>query len=236
MLIWLGTWERDPNLLLGLLDKVKQTVDYWDRNGEVPVDGLKYTEEERRAFEDFCNRLYWRRTWTIQERVLASSVSIACGPMRIDWRHMDRLGRYHALDIISSSGTGYIVQQIFKTSPAIEAQWDRRALDSRGTEQMRLEHLIFQHRKRQATDPRDKIFALLALATPPAPILADYSKTPIELYREVLELKYPQGAQTIGIDPEIVAGILPIILELDRSEDEYKAVIREYFPQGWSST
>lgn len=227
MLVWLGTCERDQNLLQGLFDKVTKKIKFSDSDGKEPGDFLLHTPQELDAFEDFCNRPYWNRIWTVQERALAAKITIACGSMRIDWSIMSKLARHNGDMFVKNHCR---LNRIFRASSVIDASY---LLDSHGG---RLEDLIFQHQKRQATDPRDRVFALLALADPPSPIVADYSMPAIQLYRDVLRLKYPGGTSDGARDPAVVVGTLPAILELDRESEEYEAVIREFFPDGWSSS
>lgn len=186
-----------------------------------------YTEEELEAVEDFCNRPYWNRIWTVQERALAAELTVACGSTQVPWKHMQRLD-WHSRRTFYNTQNRF--NEMFRAAPALQAIW------ARSCDYTELIDLIFQHQRLEATDPRDKIYALLALVKPSAPIIVDYSKSTIDLYREVLRFTYPGGAETKGINPDVVAGILPAMLGLNPDDDNVQVIIKGYFPQGWSQT
>jgi len=169
--------------------------------------------------------------------------------MHIEWASFSSNLARHMGDIFTQDTEDLKALNIaLQDSPAMQSinkhtSWENK----RNNEGVTIENLLFQYRLLQATDPRDRIYALLALVTPPAkwwldanpnykeptPILADYSKTATELYKYILTLKYPQGAETKGIDAEIVAGILPATLGLSRGDTEVEETINRYFPDGW---
>jgi hypothetical protein len=246
-MIWLGIWDWDPQLIPRLLDKVAKVLRLSDNNGEGKYS--MYTVAELDAIRDLCYRPYWQRVWTVQERVLAPKLSIACGSMHIEWASFSSNLARHMGDIFTQDTEDLKALNIaLQDSPAMQSinkhtSWENK----RNNEGVTIENLLFQYRLLQATDPRDRIYALLALVTPPAkwwldanpnykeptPILADYSKTATELYKYILTLKYPHGAETKSIDAEIVAGILPATLGLSRDDTEVKETINRYFPDGW---
>jgi len=198
-----------------------------------------------------------------KKRVLAPKLSIACGSMHIEWVSSSSNLARHMGDIFTQDTEDLKALNIaLRDSPAMQiinkhTSWE----DQRNNQGVTIEELLSQYRLLQATDARDRIYALLALVTPPAkwwldanfnykeptPILADYSKTATELYKYILTLKYPQGAKTKSIDAEIVAGILPATLALSPNDtkvkeiiDQYcpndtrvKEIINQYFPNGW---
>ncbi|OAL45881.1 HET-domain-containing protein, partial [Pyrenochaeta sp. DS3sAY3a] len=70
VIIWLGTWVWDSELIPRLLDKVAKVLKISNNNGEGKY--TMYTTAELDAIRDLCYRPYWQRIWTVQERVLAS--------------------------------------------------------------------------------------------------------------------------------------------------------------------
>lgn len=76
VIIWLGTWVWNSDLVPRLLDKVTKVLEVSNNNGEGKY--TMYTTAELDAIRDLCYRPYWQRIWTVQERVLASKLSIAC--------------------------------------------------------------------------------------------------------------------------------------------------------------
>ncbi|KAH7093738.1 heterokaryon incompatibility protein-domain-containing protein [Paraphoma chrysanthemicola] len=244
VMIWLGNWTWNPQLIPQLLDKVAKVLKLSDNNGEGSYPG--YTTAELDAIRDICHRPYWQRVWTVQERILAPKLSIACGSMHIEWEHFSSNLERHMVDIFTQDTEDLrALNMTIRNSPAMQiinkkSSWEYQ----RNNQGVTIENLLFQYRLLQATDPRDRIYGLLALVTPPAkwwleanpdykeptPILADYSKTAVELYESILTLKYPQGAKTKSIDAEIVAEILPATLDLDPGHEKVKEIINKFLP------
>ncbi|PQE27760.1 hypothetical protein CJF31_00009991 [Rutstroemia sp. NJR-2017a BVV2] len=131
-----------------------------------------------RVISNLLSRPWWTRVWIVQEFILARSVQIQCGSCTLSWdqfcvlvdgsvmrsffpKHGIYLGEYQALrrarEFRISTTLDLIVQN----------QGDSRfgeAMDSQSRHVTDLLSLIYNFRSRQATEPRDKVFAFLGLA------------------------------------------------------------------------
>jgi len=153
---------------------------------------------------DILERRWFRRVWVFQEVVVSRKVSLQCARRRIPWddfckalllhkRHHDRYGQS-----LSRRGKAEIVFRMFQARRAyLEAHglhsllpaWHgqlKRYDDDGGTHIL---NTLERARRLEATDPRDKIFALLGISTgfdPDHPSVApDYSKSRFRVYMDL---------------------------------------------------
>jgi hypothetical protein len=142
--------------------------------------------------EDFFTQAYWRRVWVIQEVAVATKVKILCGSYEILW------------DDVAA------VLAMWKKNPDI-VPIDKRAYlkamhlaEFRDRFQVKREPISLLDAMRwsyqtEATDPRDKIFALLGLCHDGA------TYVPVPNYKQPLE--------------EIIADMSKTMMSFDRSLD-----------------
>ncbi|KAK1749541.1 heterokaryon incompatibility protein-domain-containing protein [Echria macrotheca] len=108
-------------------------------------------------------RPWWKRTWVVQECVLAKRAVVYCGGMSAPWDMFAGgaqayLRKMAQQDLLRSSETNPLLV-LSKMILQIEAP---RKLVTTGSG-MRLVHVLRQFHSRQATDSRDKVFGLLGL-------------------------------------------------------------------------
>lgn len=140
----------------------------------------------RRTWEDLSRlfaREYWRRVWVMQELSLAQTITLICGESRIrDFvlhRAIDLLYRVQA-DL--PAGMNHMSNSPFGMSSA--RIWVRSGIRTS------LYRFLVFGQYMLASDPRDKIFAVLGLVLNPdmPPYHVDYTKTPERVYREVARM------------------------------------------------
>ena len=179
-----------------------------ERTNGVPVNGsntenddMLLKEDETRKewvnqgwdiMEDFFTQNYWRRVWVIQEVAVATKVNVLCGSYKISW------------DDVAA------VLAMWKKNPDI-VPVDKRAYlkamhlaEFRDRFQVKREPISLLDAMRwsyqtEATDPRDKIFALLGLCHDGA------TYVPVPNYKQPLE--------------EIIADMSKTMMSFDRSLD-----------------
>jgi hypothetical protein len=133
-----------------------------------------YAVAELDAICDLCYRPYWQRIWTVQQRVLAPKLSIACGSMHIEWASFPSNLARHMGDIFTQDTEDLKALNIaLRDSPAMQiiskhTSWE----DQRNNQGVTIEELLFQYRLLEATDARDRIYELLALVTPQGKMVA----------------------------------------------------------------
>lgn len=142
----------------------------------------------------FCENEYWTRIWIIQKVVSAKEITIYYGSRELSWNQFQ--GAYEALldrfndrslmgDYLPEPRLGLLLNEL-RRSPVFNVLELRTKLRS---EPCSLARLIYNLcRGYEATDVRDKIYALLGLASDGAQISVDYSISPEELMAQVLSV------------------------------------------------
>ncbi|RPB02989.1 HET-domain-containing protein [Choiromyces venosus 120613-1] len=197
VLIWIREEEPDTAEAFKLIPKLAES---WDNQG--PQDDPTSTEppaeeEDAHAKElehpkigdaiiDAFTRSYFTRTWIIQEILVSKKATVICGSNRIDWV------RFH-------QAANYLVQREFRLSrePSPRTLFlvalIRRNEKRYRAGQLDLRTLLRHFRYSQATNPRDKVYAMLGISFPVdrsgtklgvQQIQADYTKPVEEVYRE----------------------------------------------------
>ena len=162
----------------------------WDKQ-QMDAMGLPHFpsfpwEALARLFE----RPYFRRTWVVQEVVVASDTNIRCGSFAISWEYVEYVAR-------SLLATGWIralkkvygsncIPNYVQTISNIKSSFS----ELKGGPGIPLSLLLNASRRFGATDPRDKAIALVGLADhrslgSSATAVLDYSKSVEDLYTEV---------------------------------------------------
>ena len=141
------------------------------------------------ALDRLFERPWWSRTWVVQEVWLSTNAILQCGEMTLKWKTLQK-----AMDYSEGwDDMGYYI----KKTPRWKS-WNtlkrRYGLAIHITKQRllgcaHLSDILWNTWDREATDPRDKVFAVLGLlgdgedkAHPPPK--ADYSKSVDQVYRE----------------------------------------------------
>jgi hypothetical protein len=207
VLIWLGpasrTTRRGVRLLRNLArDFVYEQISYSSREKQGSLDQLRQRSKYRpiAAKDDqkslpfpydnkswdgvmkFLHNAWFLRMWTLQEIVVGSVATVRCGSHEIEWSHLvaaclligihnryqgqvtsDRIRRldlcnYHSIVEL------YQVQQKYLES----AEFDLQAT-------------LYDNWHREATDPKDKLYAILGLV-PKLDLQVDYSLPINEVY------------------------------------------------------
>jgi len=184
-----------------LLDSVRQP--FQDLSERI---GLEFPQV---AIKSLSERGYWHRTWITQEFALASTLVIAYGPKRLQFREFSAAFLFlpfHRTFTKKRLGLGSL--DVFSYDPE-EERWSVALYFARNSENDAPCRLIgFRNRYQrrallkyisplihllgsvssttQATDPRDKIYGLLALAADTAElsIVADYTRKVHQAYTD----------------------------------------------------
>jgi hypothetical protein len=145
------------------------------------------------ALESLLTRPYWKRIWIVQEITNAQSVKIHCGSNSLSWQTIDciELNNKTFQDPSLPLQTARRYASLFAKGPIRrimnQRKWTRHWIRSQGWEQNSTSFLNLLERFRDfnCTDPRDKVYALLGLASidknMPLP-KPDYSKSISEVY------------------------------------------------------
>lgn len=183
VVIWLGEEGEDSSPALELLTNIVagSKMDYGDQGAM----GLKHNlvkagmvAEDHPAWKSltaFLCRPWFTRVWVVQEAVMAQKVIITCGNRRIDWNDL-----HTAVESIEGINYGQLIETRHLRIMSLHRYRRRRA-----EKDLALSRLLFVERPQSATDDRDKVFALLGLATDGLPIQANYHLKTAQVYIEV---------------------------------------------------
>ncbi|KAI8623732.1 heterokaryon incompatibility protein-domain-containing protein [Xylariaceae sp. FL1651] len=211
VIVWLGTSADDSDIAMDFLsgdisasDEKSETISSVAGNG---IDALgsdirqlsigskegasrahhDATKEDRiwEAVRNLASRPYWSRAWVLQEVAVAKTDPIlVCGHRTAAWKSLstERFStqgvRFTFLspENVARIRTGYRTAAIFM----VRDEYRKR---SGGID---LDRLLMLTLTFEATDPVDKIFALVGLSTDSTKraVLPDYSKSPAQVYTE----------------------------------------------------
>ncbi|KAM0424974.1 hypothetical protein ACHAPT_009775 [Fusarium lateritium] len=173
VVVWLGDLPRN---VAPTLDMILGS----NPGGYKPI--LMHQKKTLEGLANIFRRPWWRRMWIIQEAVAAGELVVMLGRTVFPWEflgdicraiQLDEFTKHHHAPIIRSCG-----YQKFT------------ALDTfRQTGTMPLVYLLRCTRGYQATDPRDKLFALLGLASDigSEDFFPDYSKPVQRVWEDLVK-------------------------------------------------
>ncbi|RFU27969.1 hypothetical protein B7463_g8359, partial [Scytalidium lignicola] len=186
VIVWLGPGNSDGDLAMSYIKQIgrhhpsPQLLLYPYPYIVDEIDGFEESAGEVSAFADWCQRSYWQRIWIVQEIQFARKLIIHCGWQSIPWEVFSCALQYLRRDSRLSVDKRRIVSSL----PAFLDDFR----ESRRRARLLKDWLNIFNRS-SCTDPRDKIYALISLASDCRDILiADYSKSLAEVYKDVLNL------------------------------------------------
>jgi hypothetical protein len=158
--------------------------------------------EIKYAVMDLFSRPWWSRMWVVQEFILAKDCTIMCGEHRLAWSEFHRFISWeYSEDHISTLRLGRSVASLgldlhqLRTL-TLSAHREGKILGSPPTEEaetvvhgpIRISDLMLQFEHYQASDPRDKIYALLDLAGDGESIVPNYNAPLETVYTSLVQV------------------------------------------------
>jgi hypothetical protein len=148
-----------------------------------------FAESRWEALVSLFSRPYWTRVWIIQELALAQEVTLMCGQANchdVSFFHMDNLLKHvrrckplvpHGLE--TGRFDAYIARAALAMRPLLGTATGGALLVPDLCTQ------VLQTGMSRATDPRDRVYALLSLVPPDRlTIKVDYSRTTAQVYTD----------------------------------------------------
>jgi Heterokaryon incompatibility protein (HET) len=194
-LIWFGEPQADIEVGVATLNHMK-ALDLQ----RITQHGIK-TFNNQVAIRDLDHDAYyalsqilirpqiWRRVWVMQEIALCPKAIMVFGHLTMSWdvlsSILDHTGvpdRFHRP--FSHQSFEYDVWDLFAQCQVIEHQRDAVRGLHRGYNSDLLD-VLSRFRETECTDPRDKIYGLLGLATNTFGVQPDYHKSICEVYLDV---------------------------------------------------
>ncbi|KAK3941792.1 heterokaryon incompatibility protein 6, OR allele [Diplogelasinospora grovesii] len=223
-IVWLGDATKESAEAFAMIKSLgDEAIELKESPGVAirPGNGPTFQKFKNDAFFEkaIMARAWWRRVWTAQELLLAKNAIIVNGRFQVDWDFFCAAA-YHgaALEIWNALYFGNTVESEIEGFYAIQAMKNLPKLETLADE---LLAFLIHARQRNATDPRDKIFAVLGLVSGSPQnigIKPDYRSSVGEVYCEatrrliassgnidVLGVCFPFKAQKISDLPSWVA-------------------------------
>jgi hypothetical protein len=171
VLVWLGAMGDDSHLAFSILGELHKKIYNPPAFREIiRSPGILYYLE---ALAKLFNRDYWSRVWVIQEVNFARKIRVHCGHSEMDWNDMiavqdsllvDFRTLLPELSTPTNSDLDIILKAIAFRGP-LSLLLDRRASKSSTSYNLDLFQVLMMHRLKEATDPRDKVYALVGLTS-----------------------------------------------------------------------
>lgn len=199
-LVWLGEEADNSSHALSMILDIKSTFAFSTHDSVVEVEDFDHlrlpalSSEKWLYLSRFLSRPWFRRAWIIQEVAVSSNVQLQCGRERISWDDIAifadcmirrELRQFLVLADTQADQTSdgcTRIQMIDRTQIGVRGDIDRQAS---------LLTLLVEARGAQATDARDKVFAMTGMAS--EAINPDYSKPASEIYREAAQMVLSGG-------------------------------------------
>jgi hypothetical protein len=168
--------ERNEQVsLMAFIYSRAQTVLVWLGKLSITTESTADVTEGGDFLKEICSHDYWSRVWIVQEIALAKKIScvyeLNCQQYCVDWTpFMENL----------SFWKGFEGALPFKL---------KKQREGRHGDTSRLEMLLANFSDAQCNEPRDKIYGFLGMAhdCQNDSIPVDYSKSLVDLYREVIK-------------------------------------------------
>ena len=191
--IWLGDGDNDSRMALEFIKK--KVLILWDF--DKLCENLKMSKQWA-AFINLMKRPWFSRRWVIQEIALANHSTLHCGEDCIDWQEFaDAVSLFvevesatHRLSEVMRLDPNYNhVPDFFGDVPALGAallvdatsNLFRRSKDGKREPLVSLEYLVSRLSVFETTQPRDIIYALLAVARDTKPQAVNEISAPSDL-------------------------------------------------------
>lgn len=203
VIAWTGPGYSDANIVYDIVRRIWKHVgslqekDRWETHmlteQEFCDRGLPSWANERawHAFANYFKRAYFQRIWMVQELALAKEASIVCGPHVLPWMAFSwaatwmKLNAYHLVHYLDLDIDG--IERAFRMM-----KWTSFPLQGWPTLKS-FPNTLLDLRVLDATNPRDKLYALLGLLPDvlrdgndavQALLAPNYRKAVLEVYRD----------------------------------------------------
>jgi hypothetical protein len=183
VVIWLGKSSEDSDVAMDMV--TNQSLHIRTERGLNP--GWP-------ALDSLIRRRWWSRVWCLQELATAYwSPMVVCGSKGAPWGQLkhctERMSEYWAYEISDSVYHGLVHETAFSRHDLTYTGLNSIRSQYTSSIKLRLFFLLFVTLAYQATDPRDKVYALLGLCCSKDrdAIIPDYTKTTREVYLQTTE-------------------------------------------------
>lgn len=173
VIVWLGDSEGS------VYDTLEMILKYsWSLGRK---DLFKYPEEALRGLDVLFNRPWWKRIWIVQEVVAAGEIVVLLGDTIFPWAMLTNLCR--AIQLVE-----FLAHPLAPMVRSCGYQKFTVLEHFRRNRSMPLVRLVHCTQDYQATNLRDKLYALLGMASDISPddIIPDYTKSVQEVFLDLV--------------------------------------------------
>jgi hypothetical protein len=162
------------------------------------------------ALRQVTERPWFRRVWIVQEVVLAKQAILICGHWSMPWKSLSDSWEFVANTLL----LGKALDAWYGTTAGHHIGALSFTLAKASKEPLLLAHLLAWHSHAQATDPRDKVFALVGLAQPHTVAEVDYDKSFERVFCDatvrILTLRQNLDVLSLAVcRPRVTGSVLP---------------------------
>lgn len=187
VLIWLGKEWGNSDLAMASMRKISELA-----SDTAPKDRRLIADYKRHraawaAIGKLCSRDYWRRMWIIQEVQLARKLHLHCGTREASWDDLRNM--LHLANRCLSCKDLADEKALLDVANSLAARRESHRL-KRESHGSTLKELLNDCQESLCTDPRDKVYALVGLASDcrDRELVVDYSKPLVQVYKDVMKL------------------------------------------------
>jgi hypothetical protein len=187
VLVWLGPSYRQSKLAFQLVCEIHdhRREDDWVTQRLQLLDIPKCLK----ALGDLFSREYWKRIWIVQELTVAKRIIIKCGDDSIEGDVLLRVQEMILKNDNTNNLFGMLISDDLYTQSALKLRGLSEVQAWRDDfliKDLTLFHWALYHFDRQSTDPKDKLYGLLGLASTlgKPSIEIDYSLPTAEVYKQ----------------------------------------------------
>lgn len=199
VLVWLGSLSLHTLWSLEYLEVLAQERDHFrnpnstdwiqDPTLEKEEDGLNILESAVIVkVEALYDRPWFTRLWSIQECILASHVTLCCGPFQLDWNDF---AMATALIIAALDNVGGYPQSflpVLRVWRLIELRNKHHPQPGQkidlSSDRLPYSVIANDFKSQECCDDKDRVFGLLALAKMDKEFKPDYTKTVAQIYTD----------------------------------------------------
>ncbi len=177
VIVWLGEDTGDANEAFEILRAINLSP-----SSGADIVNLIYSQSGK-AMKKLLERSWFRRIWVVQELVCARKATMKCGNHSMEWEiFLDVAERLRTTRLYDMAHE-WSVRDALLVLSNIRRERQRREQRIRSP----LEPLLYSYRFCLASDPRDKVFALVGIAHGKiaAASTPDYSRDVLEVYRDL---------------------------------------------------
>ncbi|KAK0511293.1 hypothetical protein JMJ35_005866 [Cladonia borealis] len=178
VIVWLGEDTGNADKAFEILRAIESS------SSDAHIFNLNLLDSESgKALRELLGRSWFRRIWVVQELVCASKATITCGSHEMEWeRFLNVAGRINETGYLQGIADESVSDALFALAGMLRGRQMRQQRENDD-----LETLLYSYRGCLASDPRDKVFALVGMASGQiaAAYTPNYSIEALEVYKNL---------------------------------------------------